>query len=98
MDQTAALLILGPVMAPLANQIGIHPLHFGMIMCLNLVIGLTTPPLGACLFSCCSIAGIPIEDIAKSIWTMIIYLLVILLFVTYVPAVSMMLPILLGFS
>jgi tripartite ATP-independent transporter DctM subunit len=98
MDQTAALLILGPVLAPLSNQIGVHPLHFGMIMCLNLVIGLTTPPLGACLFSCCSIAGITVEDIAKSIWPMILYLLVILLLVTYVPAVSMMLPVLLGFS
>jgi C4-dicarboxylate transporter DctM subunit len=98
MDQTAALLILGPVLAPLAIQIGVQPLHFGMIMCLNLVIGLTTPPLGACLFSCCSIAGITVEDIAKPIWPMILYLLAVLMLVTYVPAVSMTLPILLGFS
>jgi tripartite ATP-independent transporter DctM subunit len=97
MDQTAALLILAPVLAPLANQINVHPLHFGMIMCLNLVIGLTTPPLGACLFSCCSIAGIKVEDIAKSIWPMILYLLVILMLVTYVPALSMTLPNIMGF-
>lgn len=98
MDQTAAMLILAPVLAPLANQIGVHPLHFGMIMCLNLVIGLTTPPLGACLFSCCSIADITVEDIARSIWPMLLYLLFILMLVTYIPAVSMTLPILLGFG
>jgi tripartite ATP-independent transporter DctM subunit len=98
MDQTAALLVLGPVLAPLSIQVGLHPLQFGTIMCLNLVIGLSTPPLGACLFSCCSIAEITIEDITKSIWPMILYLIVVLMFVTYVPAVSMTLPILLGLS
>ena len=46
MDQTAALIILAPVLAPLAQKVGVHPLHFGMIMCLNLVIGLVTPPSG----------------------------------------------------
>lgn len=98
MDQTAALIVLGPVLAPLSINIGVHPLHFGIIMCLNLVIGLTTPPLGVCLFSCCSIAGISIEDITKPIWPMILYLLAVLMLVTYVPAVSMTLPTLLGFS
>jgi tripartite ATP-independent transporter DctM subunit len=98
MDQTAALIVLGPVLAPLAIQIGVHPLQFGMIMCLNLVIGLTTPPLGACLFSCCSIAGITIEDITRLVWPMILCLLAVLMLVTFVPAVSMTLPMLLGFS
>jgi tripartite ATP-independent transporter DctM subunit len=98
MDQTAALIVLGPILAPLSINIGVHPLHFGIIMCLNLVIGLTTPPLGVCLFSCCSIAGISIEDITKPIWPMILYLLAVLMLVTYVPAVSMTLPTLLGYS
>lgn len=98
MDQTATLIILAPVLAPLANQIGVHPLHFGIILCLNLVIGLTTPPIGACLISCCSIAGITIEEITRPIWPMILCLLAILLLVTFIPAISMTLPILLGFA
>lgn len=97
MDQTAALIILGPVLAPLAIEVGVHPLHFGIIMCLNLVIGLTTPPLGACLFSCCSIARISIEEISGEIWPMILALLAVLALVTYVPAVCLTLPRILGF-
>jgi len=97
MDQTAALIILGPVLTPLALKVGVHPLHFGIIMCLNLVIGLTTPPLGACLFSCCSIAGISVEEITKNIWPQILALLFVLMIVTYVPAVCLTLPRLLGF-
>ncbi len=97
MDQTAALIILGPVLAPLAIGVGVHPMHFGIIMCLNLVIGLTTPPLGACLFSCCSISNVSVEDITKEIWPMILALLAVLALVTYIPAVSLTLPRLLGF-
>ena len=97
MDQTAALIILGPVLTPLALKVGVHPLHFGIIMCLNLVIGLTTPPLGACLFSCCSIARISVEEITKDIWPQILALITVLMIVTYVPAVVLTLPRLLGF-
>jgi tripartite ATP-independent transporter DctM subunit len=97
MDQTAALIVLGPVLAPLAIKIGVHPLHFGIIMCLNLVIGLTTPPLGACLFTCCSVARISIEEITKPILPFILALIIVLLIVTFVPSVSMFIPKLLGF-
>jgi len=98
MDQTAALIILGPILAPLAIKLGVHPLHFGIIMILNLVIGLTTPPLGVCLFTCCSIAGITIEEITRHIWPMILYMLAVLMLVTYIPAISMTLPIMLNFN
>jgi tripartite ATP-independent transporter DctM subunit len=97
MDQTAALIILGPVLTPLALGVGVHPLHFGIIMCLNLVIGLTTPPLGACLFSCCSIARISVEQITKDIWPQILALLIVLMIVTYFPPITLTLPRLLGF-
>jgi len=97
MDQTAALIVLGPVLAPLAIKIGVHPLQFGMIMCLNLVIGLTTPPLGACLFTCCSVANISIEEITKPILPLILALIVVLFIVTYIPPVSMFIPKMLGF-
>jgi tripartite ATP-independent transporter DctM subunit len=97
MDQTAALIVLGPVLSPLAIEIGVHPLHFGMIMCLNLVIGLITPPLGACLFTCCSVANISIEEIIKPILPFILALIVVLLIVTYIPPVTMLIPKMLGF-
>ena len=61
MDSIPALIILGPVFTPLAMKIGVHPLHFGTIMCLNLTIGLATPPLGACLFTCCAVGRVSLE-------------------------------------
>ncbi len=97
MDSIPALIILGPVFTPLAMKIGVHPLHFGTIMCLNLTIGLATPPLGACLFTCCAVGKVSLEDISKEIWPFIIALIIAILIVTYVPAVSLTIPRLLGF-
>lgn len=98
MDLAAALIILAPVLAPLAIKVGVHPLHFGLIMCLNLTIGLTTPPLGACLFTCCSVGNVSLEQITRPVLPLILALIAVLLLVTYVPAVSMTLPRLLGFA
>lgn len=98
MDQTAALIIFAPVLAPLASKIGIHPLHFGMIVCLNLVIGLITPPVGACLFTICSVGKMPLEEVIKPILPLIISLVIILLMITYIPALSMTIPKLLGLA
>jgi len=58
----AAIIILAPVLSQVATSVGIHPLHFGFVMVLNIVIGLLTPPLGACLFLVCSLSRIPIGD------------------------------------
>jgi TRAP-type transport system large permease protein len=98
MDQTAALIILAPVLAPLAHKVGVHPLHFGMIMCLNLVIGLVTPPLGACLFTVCSVGKMQLDVVARPLWPLIIALIAVLMLITYVPAVCMTVPRLLGFA
>jgi len=97
MDQTAALLILAPVFAPLAYQVGVHPLHFGIIMILNLVIGLITPPLGACLFTVCSIGHMPLEAVVKPIFPLTLSLIAILMLITYIPELSLIIPKLLGF-
>jgi TRAP-type transport system large permease protein len=96
MDLTAALIILAPVLAPLAINAGVHPLHFGMIMCLNLTIGLTTPPVGACLFACCSVGNVTLEQITKPLLPMILVLIAVLVLVTYVPAISLTIPAVLG--
>lgn len=98
MDMTAALIILGPILHPLAVSVGIHPLHFGIIMIVNLNIALMTPPLGACLFVACGISNLTLEEISKEIWPFILIEVVVLLLVTYFPIVSMFVPRLLGFS
>ncbi|WP_457552582.1 TRAP transporter large permease [Desulfobacula sp.] len=96
MDSIPALIILGPVFAPLAMHIGVHPLHFGTIMCLNLTIGLATPPLGACLFTCCAVGHVSLEGVTKEIIPFILALIIAVFFVTYIPAISLTIPRLLG--
>ncbi len=98
MDMTAALIILGPILHPLAVSVGIHPLHFGIIMVVNLNIALMTPPLGACLFVACGISKISLEEISKEIWPFILVEVAVLLLVTYIPAISMFIPRLLGLA
>jgi len=93
----AALIILAPVLAPLAYKVGVHPLHFAMIMILNLVIGLITPPLGACLFAVCSIGRMPLETVIKPVLPLTLALIAVLMLITYVPAITMTVPKLLGF-
>jgi len=97
MDMTAALIILGPILHPLAVSVGVHPLHFGIIMVVNLNIALMTPPLGACLFVACGISKLKLEEISKEIWPFILIEVSVLLLITYVPQISMFIPKLLGF-
>jgi tripartite ATP-independent transporter DctM subunit len=98
MDITPAVIVLSPILWPLADKVGVHSLHFAMIMCLNLTIGLATPPVGACLFTCCSVGRVALEDISKEIFPFLLALLAVLMLVTYVPAVSLTIPRLLGFA
>ena len=98
MDMTAVVIILGPILHPLAVSLGIHPLHFGIIMIVNVNIALMTPPLGACLFVACSISRISLEAISKEIFPFIGAEVVVLILVTYIPAISMTIPKLLGFA
>jgi tripartite ATP-independent transporter DctM subunit len=97
MDMTAALIILGPILHPLAVSVGVHPLHFGIIMVVNLNIALMTPPLGACLFVACGISKLKLEEISKEIWPFILIEVAVLLVITYIPEISMFIPKLLGF-
>jgi tripartite ATP-independent transporter DctM subunit len=97
MDMTAALIILGPILHPLAVSVGVHPLHFGIIMVVNLNIALMTPPLGACLFVACGISKLKLEEISKEIWPFILIEISVLLLITYIPEISMFIPKLLGF-
>lgn len=98
MDIGAALVILAPILAPLAISVGVNPLHFGVIMTINLNIGLITPPLGACLFVACGISRLKLEDVVPDLWPFILAEVAILFLITYVPIIPMFLPKLLGFA
>lgn len=92
METISALLILFPVLLGLATQIGIHPIHFAMIVVLNLMIGLTTPPMGVCLFITSSIGKISLWQISKAILPFLGVSLMVLMLVTFVPGISLFLP------
>ncbi|MEM9325161.1 MAG: TRAP transporter large permease [Bacteroidota bacterium] len=97
MDITPAVLIFTPIFLPLAESLGIHPIHFGMIMVLNLCIGLCTPPVGNLLFVGASVAGISFQRLVRPLLPLYVVMLVVLVLVTMVPGISMWLPTLFGF-
>ncbi len=97
MDIAAALIILGPILHPIAMSIGMAPIHFGIVMVLSLNIALMTPPVGACLFVACSISKLSLWQLSKAIWPYIIMEVLALFIVAYVPEISLFLPRLFGF-
>jgi tripartite ATP-independent transporter DctM subunit len=92
METIAALLILFPVLLGVALHVGVDPIQFAMIMVMNLVIGLTTPPVGVCLFVASSIGKISLEKISRAGLPFLLVSLFVLLLVTYVPEISLFLP------
>ncbi len=92
MDMAPLILITTPILLPVATSIGVDPVHFGVIMLLNLSIGLCTPPVGSTLFVGCAIGKISIEKLSRYMIPFYITLIIVLMFVTYVPAITMFLP------
>lgn len=92
LEPAPALIILVPVLAPLAQGAGIDPVHFGTVVVINVVIGLITPPVGASLFVVCSVGRLSLERVSRAIWPFIAVAVLVLLLVTYVPALSTWLP------
>jgi tripartite ATP-independent transporter DctM subunit len=92
MDLAPMLLICTPIFMPVILKLGIDPVHFGMIMILNLGIGLITPPVGPTLFVGCAIGKVTMEQVSKELWPFYGAMCVALLLVTYVPAISLWLP------
>ncbi|MEQ9811342.1 MAG: TRAP transporter large permease [Azospirillaceae bacterium] len=97
MDTTAAILILVPVLLPVAIEIGVDPLLFGVMMSFNLVIGLATPPVGVALFLGSDTGKVRIEALVARIWPFLLIYVAVLLLITYVPIVSLGLPRLFGY-
>lgn len=96
METVAAVLIFVPLLLPIVLPLGVDPIHFGMIVCLNLSLGLVTPPLGINLFISSNIANVPFERTFKYVVQIFLALVVVLLIVTYVPSITLFLPNLLG--
>lgn len=93
MDMTPAILIFTPIFLPIVqHQLGLDPVHFGIIMVLNLSVGLCTPPVGSVLFIGCSVAKVKIENVVKPLLALFIAMIIILLLVTYLPELSLWLP------
>jgi tripartite ATP-independent transporter DctM subunit len=92
MDLAPMLLICTPIFMPVILKLGIDPVHFGMIMILNLGIGLITPPVGPTLFVGCAIGKVTMEQVSKELWPFYGAMCVALLLVTYIPAISLWLP------
>jgi C4-dicarboxylate transporter DctM subunit len=92
MDMLPAIFIIVPILMPLTTQLGIHPVHFGVVVVFNLVIGLITPPYGVALFTASVVTGMPLERIIKPMWPFILSSIVVLGIITYVPDLVMILP------
>jgi tripartite ATP-independent transporter DctM subunit len=97
LDASPAILILGPVLAPTMAELGVHPLHFAIIMCVNLTVGLATPPIGLVLFVASGITKVPIATIGRAMLPFLLVHVIIIMLITYVPAIPMALPKLFGF-
>lgn len=92
MDMAPLLLITTPILLPVMMLVGVDPVHFGIILMLNLSIGLITPPVGTVLFVGCAIGKVPIERATRHLWPFWLAMLIVLLLVTYVPALAMWIP------
>jgi TRAP-type C4-dicarboxylate transport system permease large subunit len=97
MDMTPAVLIFTPIFLPIVTAMGVDPIHFGIIMVLNLSVGLCTPPVGSVLFIGCSVAGLSIDKVIRPMIPMFIAMIIVLILVTYLPQISLWLPSKFGF-
>jgi tripartite ATP-independent transporter DctM subunit len=92
MDMAPLILICTPILLPVVMKFGVDPVHFGMIMLLNLGIGLLTPPVGAVLFVGCAVGKVKIEEVMRGIWPFYGVMFAVLMLVTFIPALSLWLP------
>ncbi len=93
----AAIIILAPTLLAVATAVGIEPLHFGLVMVLNIVVGLLTPPLGVCLFVVCGVTGLSLSRITRAVMPFLALEFGVLLLVTYVPDLILIIPRMLGY-
>jgi TRAP-type C4-dicarboxylate transport system permease large subunit len=88
-ETSAAILVLAPILVPVAIHFGIDPVHFGLVMVINLAMGMITPPFGVNLFAACTIARISLDQIVSRLIPFIVVIFCCLMVVTYVPVISL---------
>jgi C4-dicarboxylate transporter DctM subunit len=92
METISSIIIMTPILLPVATALGVDPIAFGVILTVNLAIGFCTPPLGVNLFVASSISGVSIEQLSKAILPFFVGMIILLMLITYVPAISLALP------
>jgi TRAP-type C4-dicarboxylate transport system permease large subunit len=97
LDAGPAIIILGPILAPIFTQLGVDPVHFAVVMVVNLTVGLLTPPMGLVLFATSAVSGLRVETIARAVLPFLAVEFLVILLITYIPAISLTLPRLAGF-
>lgn len=97
LDAGPAIIILGPILAPIFTDLGVHPVHFAIIMSVNLTVGLATPPMGLVLFVASSVSGERVQTIAKTILPFLAVEVLVIFLITFFPAISMTIPTITGF-
>ena len=98
LDAGPAIIILGPILGPIFVSLGVDPIHFAIIMSVNLTVGLATPPMGLVLFVASAVSGERVEAIAKAILPFLAVEVLVIFLITYVPAISMFIPTITGFA
>jgi C4-dicarboxylate transporter DctM subunit len=96
LEPASAIILFTPIFLPVAVELGVSPVHFGAILVLNLIIGLSTPPVGVCLFIACRIANVTLEQISRAALPFLIVCIIVLLIITFSPGLVMYLPNLMG--
>ena len=97
LEISAAIVLLAPILAPIAIDMGIHPLHFAIVMLVNLNIGLITPPLGQCIFTVCSITNLKMEKVVRATMPFLAAEIGILFLITYFPGITAFIPKMMGY-
>jgi TRAP-type transport system large permease protein len=92
LDAGPAILILGPILAPIFTGLGVDPVHFALVMCVNLTVGLATPPMGLVLFVASSVSGERLENIVRAILPFLAVEVVVIFLITYFPALTLTVP------
>ncbi len=92
MDMTPAVLIFTPIFLPIVTDLGMNPVHFGIVMIMNLCIGLCTPPVGSVLFVGCSVAELSIQKVIRPLMPLFLIMIAVLMLVTYIPEITLWLP------
>lgn len=97
LDAGPAIIVLGPILGPIFVELGVDPVHFAVIMVVNLTVGLLTPPMGLVLFATSAVSGLRVETVARAVLPFLAVEIAVIMLITYVPAISLTLPRLAGF-